>query len=74
MRFEIRTAQNEEKWKKKKRKSWGLKLGGVKMIYFFLKNMFCKSKKPIFFNAIFWLVFWLCILKMICEKLEKVLL
>jgi hypothetical protein len=43
MRFEIRTAQNEEKWKIKKRKSWGLKLGGVNF-YFFLKTCFASQK------------------------------
>ncbi len=38
-------------------------VGGVKM----KKNTFCNSKKRIFFIALFWLLIWLCISKMICR-------
>ncbi len=34
------------------------------------KNVFCNSKKRIFFTALFWLVLCLCILKMICKASE----
>jgi hypothetical protein len=34
------------------------------------KTVFCNSKKCIFFTAIFWLVFWFCISKMICRAWE----
>jgi len=31
------------------------------------KNTFYNSKKHIYFTALFWLVLWLCIAKMICK-------
>ncbi len=34
------------------------------------KKQFCNSKKRSFFTAIFWLVFWLSISKVICKAWE----
>ncbi len=48
------------------KKLWGLKVGEVKM----KKNSYCNLKKCTFFTALFWLVFWPCILKMICKAWE----
>ncbi len=31
------------------------------------KNVFCNSKKRIFFTALVWLLLWLCVSKMICR-------
>jgi len=52
-----------KKNEKEIRKLWGLKLREVKMNFFFEKRVSQVQKKLIFFIAIFWLVFWLCIFK-----------
>jgi hypothetical protein len=40
---------------------------GVKMKKNEKKNAFFNLKKRIFFTALFWLLLWLCISKMICR-------
>jgi len=53
----------------KMRKLWTNEVGGVKMKKK-EKNTICNLKKRIFFTAIFWLLLWLCISKMICKAWE----
>jgi hypothetical protein len=45
------------------RKLCAAEAGGVKMEK---KNALCNTKKCIFFTALFWLLLWLCVSKMIC--------
>jgi hypothetical protein len=40
-------------------------VGGVKMKQ--MKKLVLQFEKHIFFIALFWLLFWLCISKMICR-------
>jgi hypothetical protein len=47
---------------KKMRKLCADEAEGVKM----KKNVFCNTKKRILFTALFWLLLWHCISKMIC--------
>lgn len=52
---------------KKKRKLCTDEGGGVKMKKNEKKTTFCNLKNCIFFPALFWLLLWLCISKMICK-------